>query len=329
VGDHEQEPKRGFWARPVRVATLVLTTVVTSVIAGFIGAVVARYGLFDFLGERASVAQQLERIRHEEALQFRRVVFSERVDLHGNGELSYFLVFRHNNVPPHSGSLRSESDEIRIYDLATQGKLELKFRFEPSMKFPYNALYVFQPRSTRDVDGDGKRDVLGAWELFAMEPVEPVPTLIEWDDDTSKYVMFPLLNQPTTRGLGGLVQPLLLRPHGLYAHDVRHAYTKPVVLHDKATGTRLAGYAAEEFLLSSSRFSQHVLVAAYVVHQRFHASIATLQVLPWTFDLLGTAKIEYPCYDRQQRPLLFSPRTFPLLTPLRRIWHTKGQRFFC
>ena len=322
--------------RPVRLAVLIAGTLFTALLGLFVGAVVERYGLFDFLGNRPSIAEQLDRIRHTEATDGRHVVVSERIDLHGAGRLSFFMVFRDDNLTSSIRGSNPRSDLIRIYDRGEHEKLHLAYEFEPRVDpCPECAVYVFIPRDFGDVDGDGKQDVLGAWMLYAMQPILPAPMLIEWSDERSRYITLALLKSPKHPYPGrGNVSNLLLAPHGGYAMNTRHWYVDPLILTDKRTGLRIGLQSAEEYMVTKSRNFTRLLLAAYVVRQRSHADIATLQLIPWSFDLAGSRVEIFSCLPAP-RAGSFVPLfrgSFPLLTTMSAYWrrlerHSQAQIF--
>jgi hypothetical protein len=330
--DEHQEPRR--WRdRPVRLASVAVGVVITTLLGLFVGAVVQRYGLFDFLGNQPSAAEQLDEVRHDLAVDHRRLVSSRRVDLHGNGEDSYLLVFRDTTVS-FGGFYPKRSDLVRIYDTRAGGKLRLAYQFEPAVRPPLREVYVFTLRSLEDIDEDGRNDVLGAWEVFAMQPVLPRPIVIRWDDATSKYVAIPLLPSPSTVYSYKKVttgRESLLPARGVFARGARRAYRRSVTLIDRDSNARLRLYATEEFSLSRSKYGTRLLVAAYVIRQNAHADLGTYQILPWSFSLIGSEAQVFACSTpsssrgRGNRPILFRPQG-PVLPRLVARWRRAAPR---
>jgi hypothetical protein len=327
--------------RPVRLGALIATAVVTTLISLLVGVLVERYGLFNFVGTPPTISEQLQAVRHAEAVNQRRVVASERLQLHGDGSLSYLLVFRDNALPfrateafPRNRPVRS--DLVRIYDIHG-GRLRLAFAFEPPPAAPprYEA-FAFLPRSVEDIDGDGKNEIVGSWNFWGMEPVEPAPVAISWDDARAQYSTIPLLSSPkSTYRLHGKrqVTRFLLPPSGGYAHDVRHNYLRPTVLRDRTSGTTVTAFAAEDFFITKTRFFSRVVVAAYIVKARYHADVSAVQLIPWGFNLYGTSALIVACISppsRQHPAIVIRPR-IPLTTAIAAYWRkaSLGSRTFC
>ena len=123
------------------------------------------------------------------------VALSRGADLRGTLEYSHILVFR----SPYSLRI-GRPDELRIYD-EDNGVLEERLRFRPSVE-------LLKPQSLRrvnpglqfdierivDIDGNGSREIIGAFSLRAMGPYEPRPVVIKWEPGREEYSIIPVLN---------------------------------------------------------------------------------------------------------------------------------------
>ena len=164
--------------------------------------------------------------------------------LHSDAPGSHLFVLRDQSQRP--GGLPREfasppSDEVRVYD-GVVGRLVLRMRFQPQnfgevQQGPDGDSpgYRFRVADIADLDKNGTAEVLGSFERisFASGPL-PLPVLISWDEEASRYRLDALLTQPPD-----LRVPQELTPAALAG------YRKPSVVRDQFSKTKLTGYPAD------------------------------------------------------------------------------------
>jgi len=119
-----------------------------------------------------------------------------RADLRRAGaKVSYRRLRLHQGPSSHVfvAAAPERSDEVRIYD-DVRGSLKRRLAFRPDVRFERPAATAFRIRAVRDLDGDGQREILGAWEAnLAGAELQQVPVLLRRSSSTARYAVVPLL----------------------------------------------------------------------------------------------------------------------------------------
>jgi hypothetical protein len=106
----------------------------------------------------------------------------------------------------------SRSDEVLVYD-RVGGELERQLAFRPEVRFPQAARPTaarFRLHVIRDFDGDGRREVIGAWETnMAGTELQRVPVLIARPSGAKAYDVKPLLAVAALGRQGAAALPTL------------------------------------------------------------------------------------------------------------------------
>lgn len=286
---------RQVLSRPFRLGLWAIGVSASVLLAGFVGAVAERQGWFDF-SARPSVAAQLDAIRERAATDNYGLVASKRVDLHGSGGTSFFLVFR--SLKLLSLGYGTASDEIRIYDVADHGTLKLMFRFRPAGKHEDRA-WVFRLHSISDLDENGRPEAIGAWEELAMAPIWPRPVVIAWSDEKRGYETHAILDA-SEAGIYHANKPVLrppMPPGGFADEVVRDVYTKPTVIRNVYGGKPVTAYGVEDFAVARVGFGA-IMAAIFITRGGSHAEATADQVLLWNVGLQLPKPQVLPCVDR-------------------------------
>jgi hypothetical protein len=121
----------------------------------------------------------------------------------------------------------------------------------------------------------------------------------------------------------------LLPPRGGSAvFRAANVYDRARILIDTFSSLRIHAYAVEGFVLSTSRFSPHVVVASYSVHQRAEADAGLQEIIAWSVTLLGSDIQSYPCFSSRQGPITYIPQE-PLSLQLPGVWRKAQDALFC
>lgn len=243
------------------------------------------------LDDPASIADQLTTIRADAAQNDLTTVVDRRVDLQRSGQAAYLLVFRHQSLGPFSGAAPAAvSDNIRIYAEDDDGKLELDFDFQPEPLHiavtaglrkahreaglppprPSQITLTFQVATVRDLDGNDRPELLGAYFRRRMVDEDPIPVVVAWSDRSSAYSLYPLLTKPPR--LRKLSHP------GPYAEAKRADYREPVVLRDTRSDFETTAFSAGGFGVARTAFGQPGLVASFIGRAPSHADPRTLEL---------------------------------------------------
>lgn len=204
--------------------------------------------------------------------------------LHGAGASSYVLVLRHDGYsrlgerPPTT----TPSDELRIYDLE-RGKLKLRFRFEPAAPtYPSEGTslrapgYTFRLGSVRDLDGNGRPEIIGSFETYVEESSPlPLPVVIVWDEEAARYRLSPLFGNPPR--LKALPSP------GMYAQYSQDEYARPRTLRDVAGSTSIVGHVADFSAVRQGSEGTPVLVGGFTA-QSAETLPEVLELKAWILD---------------------------------------------
>jgi hypothetical protein len=308
--------------------------------AGIVAASLLSWGAVDlvrrlndaFTADPLTIQQQMAREFREAAANGYRVVENREIDLRGTGELSRLVVLRSETAfsysPPEVPQTKRVSDEVRIYDYEGS-KIVQRLSFHPEEINDRQLL--FNVDTITDLDRNGRQDIVGAfWEL-AMDRVFPRPVLIRATIAGDRYEIIPFLAPPKRSDDFSLTQPRLVHIAApkTYADGIRHVYLDPVVLTDPAEGITFRSYAAEDFLLRRGRFSP-VLLTAFIVKAKDHASLPTLQIHGWSINLQGAEPFIYPCDDPGGAPTLLTPKPIEgVRDVLDRSWRALKPIQFC
>ncbi len=273
--------------------------------AAFIAVAVTQFSgpLWDAVfGDPPPISVQLADVRQEAAAQSLRTVANQRVDLHGTGQASYLLALRRDGTPWATGSngkFVRASDEIRIYDVEDH-ELVLRFRFRPK---PNRGLaYLFELLAVRDLDHNGRAELVGAYWSIYMNERQATPVALVWDDAASAYKLSGLITTPPRLRFAK-------RP-GYWERVVRKGYNEPDRLHDPKSGITVRGHVAEFVRLAKGQSSTPVLLAAFIVRQAAHIAPATYQLTAWHLDFQKPAASSTRCIPM--------PADFPLVSEGRR-----------
>jgi hypothetical protein len=101
---------------------------------------------------------------------------------------------------------------------------------------------------------------------------------------------------------------------------------RATVFHDAESGKSFEAVASEDFVLTRGR-SGLMIIAGYIVRQDAHADLATLQVIPWVFQLIGDRISSYACPS--DPPLLIQPRTYPFAKSLKAVLRDRPGDLLC
>ncbi|HEX8743945.1 MAG TPA: hypothetical protein VF712_12500 [Thermoleophilaceae bacterium] len=233
-----------------------------------------------------AIAAQLDDVvaKADDAGQYPAVQRAAR--LHPGASGSHLLVLRDQSQRP--GGIPHElasppSDEIRVYD-DVDGRLELRIRFHPQnfgevQQGPDGDApgYQFRLLSIADLDKNGTAEILGSFDRIsnASGPF-PLPVLISWDEDVSRYRMDALFTQP----------PDLRVPRGLPAAAL-DGYRKPSVVRDQFSDTELTGYPADVVEVRQA-LRGPVVLAGYAEQSPVGFS-GRYEAKGWFLDLKGGA----------------------------------------
>jgi hypothetical protein len=213
------------------------------VIAAVLGAV-AGLAIRGNTSPRPPVRSQLDAVLKQAADQGMYPAVRRVLRLHAGVPRSHLIVLRDDSERP--GGIPHElalppSDEVRVYD-EVGGRLKLQLAFHPQNPdevqqgpdgdFPGYRLQVLQ---VVDVNRDGDRELLMSFERRsnATGPL-PVPALIWWNRTANEYRLDPVLTEaPELRVAAGLASGAL------------DGYTKPSVVQDQLSESRLVGFPAD------------------------------------------------------------------------------------
>jgi hypothetical protein len=181
-----------------------------------------------------SIDDQVATIRHDGAGPNRKAQ-DYQVHMHGRfSDASYYFRFRDDG-----GAGPPSSDEIRIYD-PVNGRLKKRFSFQAA-----GPRVEFQDLVTRDVDGDGNRDLLGG--LFYACPHSDVcdgdaqlPVAVSWSDQLGRYHIVSL-----NTGVPDITRSV--------AAPLAAEYRRRVEFTDPATGETVAGYRVQTFNITQNK----------------------------------------------------------------------------
>jgi hypothetical protein len=249
-----------------------------------------------------AVHEQLSAIVRDARKEHRRLLFHATAPLHGQrGSESEVLVLRDDRIPdPPPGDAMIDSrgrfiiprsDEIRIYDVA-EGRLREAFRFLPQGAGQIKQLpegdrpqFHFIAQAPADLDGDGRPEVIGAFErvTLATAPL-PAPVVLAWDGGARRYRL----------------SPLIARAPGLHASNRREraaleGYTKPTIIVDRYSRRRVHAYAIDTYKVIRSR-PYALLVGGYLDQEALISGHERYKLQAWTLDLQNGAVETSACF---------------------------------
>ena len=210
----------------------------------------------------------------------RKSIGTERVDFRGAGRKSYFFEFGDEEGTPRT---RARSDELQIWDVRG-GELVRALTFEPRLLGDEEALFQF--RGIGDIDGDGAEELVGGYGTPAIRGELLMPFVVDWDSDARRYRLIALTAEPPTFVTGA---------RGDDVEGLRSAYAKRLTLANRRgnrPATRLAGYPAQDFMLSPSH---QVLVNAYTTDIRASRDRRVMELQPQLFRRTGGPPALTPC----------------------------------
>ena len=239
----------------------------------------------------------------------------EKADLQGTGNPVRVIVLRDESLRPGlTRAPRGVSDEIRVYE-PDDGELKLVLDFQPEPE-PYidplapevvnSPIYTFNVSSTRDLDSNGRPELIGAFSQRGMQDVKPMPVAILFKDSTQRFRIVPLLN----------VKPDLppVSPSELYAHTQQEDYLEPLQLSDPTSATTVEGFRVEGYTLGKTPNGGYpALIVGYLTHGTSHASTdLRLGAKLVLMDFHGARAVSYPCgvADPPGEPLVPVPPRF-------------------
>lgn len=282
-------PKPPEWARSNSFKVAITTGLIVAVFGSILTVFV--WPSLQALNDPASIADQLTTVRVDAAQEDLATVVDRRVDLQRSGRAAYLFVFRHRSLGPLSGAAPAAvSDNIRIYTEDNDGRLELDFNFQPEpLRIPVTVglrranreaglpsprpgrtTLTFQVATVRDLDGNDRPELLGAYFRRHMTDVDPIPVVVAWSDRSSAYRLYPLLTKP--------LQLRRLSHPGPYAEAKRADYREPVVLRDTRSDFETTAFSVGGFGVARTAFGQPGLVASFIGRASSHADPRTLEL---------------------------------------------------
>jgi hypothetical protein len=201
-----------------------------------------------------------------------------------------------------------------------RNKVRLRFHFTPK-KFDGTNPFLFRPVLVDDLDGNGRVEIVGAWEIVYMLPEFPVPVVVVWNDAEGRYEIHAVSQRPR-----------LVRSRGLWARTVRERYVRVTLLENEVDGSEVRGWATQDFTVDKSASGGVVLVAGYPVVQAIHAGPPKrVQLVAWSLDLLSARPSIFECapYGLGASSLFLSPGAFSYPRALTRRWHQVRHRVYC
>lgn len=210
------------------VGKTVVTTLVGLAVVG--GVAVLR-------GKDASIPEQLERVRADAAAQGFFIKTQRKLRLRAAATSDLFVL----------GSERRIADEVRLYD-EIDGKLRLALAlpFDPQIVDldPGLDLLSFEVLASPDIGGDGRRELIGAYDYEDYLDSVQFPVAVAWDEVRRRYLFSPLLTSRPPVDLS-------------YVDDtVRPAYTSGLTLKApdgrqvRAWGARSVALLADDVLVT-------------------------------------------------------------------------------
>jgi len=245
-----------------------------------------------------SIDDQVASIRHDGAVEGRKAQ-DYQVHMHGRfSDASYYFRFRDD-----TGARAHRSDEIRIYD-PVNGRLVERFSFQAA-----GPRVEFQDLITRDVDGDGNRDLLGGL-FYACQPSDgcdgnaQLPVAVSWSDRLGRYRIVSL-----NTGVPHITRSV--------APALAAQYARRVSFTDPATDEKVAGYRVQAFNITRNKRPR--LIVGYQTE-----SPVRYELHAWKFDPDHPAPFVDPCPADPRPPS--APAVNPDLAPGRILATWRSER---
>jgi hypothetical protein len=175
-------------------------------------------------------------IRHHEQ------IFVRPASLHGG--LSYVIV--REPLTEYSAAL-GPSGGVEIYDV-DHGRLKPMFHFKPAPNGRERWRYRLD--GAQDLEGTGKQEVIGGFSLLIDSGGTRafIPTIITWDDATSRYVIEALLNQTPLEQVDRLRFHEFVGVGGAIWWAVE---SEGLTLRDFETGAKIHGYGGAGYIVNT------------------------------------------------------------------------------
>lgn len=295
-------------------------------LAGWGAVGLAAYGLDRLRPPPAALDVQISNVIHDAAQAGMRVSESTEADLHGTGETSHVFIFR---------STRGTGQELAIYDLSG-GRLRRKLDFAPvtaNGNGP-NPDLTLELVGAKDVDGNGRDELVLRLEGNFPEATTEAPLLAEWNPLSDAYEIVPMLT-PRKARFGESTRPTVkpvrtdvLLPPGLI--PAPELYNEPVTIRNKSTGETFRTYATDSFLVSKAAFS-NALVASFIVGATRNGLVEDLNA--WSISDSGPPPLLFACTvaSTNEAFMRFQPATTALTgtEALARKWASARHTFSC
>jgi hypothetical protein len=224
-----------------------------------------------------SRADQLEHIAKSAAKRGLRARFRE-ADLRGFGARSVVVT----EVDTHRTLKRTPvSDTVSVYDQGTgqdSRKLRRRFSFRPEPVPNERGApgWGFTIQEVRDVDGDGRDDVVGVFRMRTAAHPQNVPAVLRFNDGSLRYEVVPLLPRKPK------VKPAPYND-GAGVYQLQYAYKTRLV--DPRTHVSVAGYMSQVFGILPRRGRPSLFVAAFYARQRIRPyGLPLFQVSAFVID---------------------------------------------
>lgn len=231
-----------------------------------------------------TISAQIDSIGRGFARDGRSRVLYEEVDLHGNGEKSYVMVFQDNAMSDYTATTKLRSDTLVIYD-EQDGTLEQAFEFTP--RWTDLLPFEFQLLAAGDLNGDSRPELVGAFAEKGMGEFFPTPHVIRWDDATQKYKIRGAIQEPPS--------VVKVKSPGSFAEGSWKQYARLRTIRDKGSNRKYEGYASEGFTVVISTNEPPVLVGAFVSRAEAHCCTELWQVVGWSLQFEGKNLRTYEC----------------------------------
>jgi len=233
------------------------------------------------------ISKQLEEIRSAAAKEGLESIADKRVDLRATGEDGHLFVFQDRSLRHPLKMKKPVSDEIRLYS-DEGGTLHVSFRFRP--KLDSRSPVLFNLVSVSDLDGNGRPEILGSFNPWAVDSLEasPFPIVIAWDYGEGAYRMYPLVDHPPRfrRKVG---------PRGLWGRSASSLYRKKISLTDHETGQTVDGFTVLGFSPArSTPGGQPAILESFVAKAPCHFCQQTIEVQMLTAQYQARPEM-FPC----------------------------------
>jgi hypothetical protein len=293
-------------------------------LAGWGAVGLAAYGFQHLRPPPPALDVQISSIVHDAAKSGMRVSESTEADLHGSGEVSHVFIFQSTNG--------TGAQELAVYD-RSGGRLRKELDFVPVTDNGngLNPALTLDLVGAKDVDGNGRQELVLQLEGNYPEATTEAPLLAEWNPLSNTYEVVPLLTPRKTRFAGQTrptvkpVRTTVALPPGLIPGP--ELYASPVKIRDKTTGRTFSTYATNTFLVSKGAFS-NALVASFIVGANPKGPIEALNA--WSISDAGPPPLLYACTtDTNTAFIRFQPEAPTGSEALAHAWASARNSFAC